>query len=224
MALIHEQIIKIMSEIGHIGKDRKNQSQGYNFRGVDDVYEAAQPLFARHGVFVAPTVLSMIREERQSKAGGALFVTVLTIRYDFTATDGSSVSCTMIGEGMDLGDKAANKAMSVAHKYAILEVLLIPTVEPKDPENDSHEVVPRSKKGNSAPFEEGEFPDHLKPKNGGVYTVTFGKHKGKTLEELGPDECRNYGSWLAKQERKPQSEELLEKMREYLASQASQGR
>jgi hypothetical protein len=44
---------------------------------------------------------------------------------------------------MDSGDKAANKAMAVGHKYALLQALAIPTTEPKDPENDSHEVSPK---------------------------------------------------------------------------------
>jgi hypothetical protein len=48
----------------------------------------------------------------------------------------------VIGEGMDSGDKASNKAMAVAHKYAIIQVFAIPTEDDKDPENDSHEVVP----------------------------------------------------------------------------------
>jgi len=45
---------------------------------------------------------------------------------------------------MDSGDKAANKAMSVAHKYAFLQVLAIPTKETKDPDHESYEIKPKS--------------------------------------------------------------------------------
>ncbi|MGL5003898.1 MAG: ERF family protein, partial [Casimicrobium sp.] len=32
-----------------ISKDRRNSQQGYNFRGIDDVYAAISPLLAEHG-------------------------------------------------------------------------------------------------------------------------------------------------------------------------------
>ena len=49
----------------------------------------------------------------------------------------------VIGEGMDSGDKASNKAMSVAHKYAIMQLLSIPTEDAKDPENDNPAPLPK---------------------------------------------------------------------------------
>lgn len=43
---------------------------------------------------------------------------------------------------MDSGDKATNKAMSVALKYACFQVLMIPTEEMLDPDSETHEVAP----------------------------------------------------------------------------------
>lgn len=140
---IWKAIPAIMSEVGAIGKDRKNAGQGYNFRGIDDVYFAVQLVLAKHGVFTVPEVLEERTEDRTTKGGAALIYRVLKIRFWFYADDGSFFTATVMGEGMDSGDKASNKAMSVAHKYAFLQVLAIPTAEPKDPENDSHEVAPR---------------------------------------------------------------------------------
>ncbi len=45
---------------------------------------------------------------------------------------------------MDSGDKSANKAMSAAYKYALMQVFCIPTDEPKDTENETHEVAPKT--------------------------------------------------------------------------------
>lgn len=45
----------------------------------------------------------------------------------------------MVGEGMDSGDKASNKALAVAFKYACFQVFCIPTEEMKDPDEESHE-------------------------------------------------------------------------------------
>jgi len=143
MAKIHEAIADIMGEVGAIKKDRANSQQGYKFRGIDDVYLAVHDLFVKYGVFSVPTVESDRTEERTTKSGSALIYRVLKIRYEFFSRDGSSISATVIGEGMDSGDKASNKAMSVAHKYAILQLLAIPTEDTVDPEVDSHDVAPR---------------------------------------------------------------------------------
>jgi len=139
---IYDRINLIMKEVGGIEKDRNNASQGYKFRGIDDVYLKLQPLLAKYGVFTTLEVIDEQRTERLTKTGTALTYSILKIRYDFWATDGSKVSCTVIGEGMDSGDKASNKAMSVAQKYAFLQIFSIPTEDPKDPENDSHDVFP----------------------------------------------------------------------------------
>jgi hypothetical protein len=141
--MIHEAIADIMIETDAISKDKRNTQQNYQFRGIDDIYNAVHPLFAKHGVFSVPNVLEDRTEERTTKGGSALIYRVLKIRYDFCARDGSSIQATVIGEGMDSGDKASNKAMAVAHKYAIMQILSIPTDDAKDPENDSHELRPK---------------------------------------------------------------------------------
>lgn len=145
MAQIHEAIAAIMGEVGSIKKDRTNSGQGYKFRGIDDVYLAVHDLFVKHGVFSVPTVEEERTEDRTTAKGSALIYRVLKIRYDFFSRDGSSLSATVIGEGMDSGDKASNKAMSVAHKYAILQLLAIPTEDTIDPEQDSHDIAAKPK-------------------------------------------------------------------------------
>lgn len=141
---IHQALVAVMRDLDAIGKDRRNAAQGYSFRGIDDVYNMLHPVLAKHGVFTIPTVVEERTEERTNQKGTVLIYRVMKIRYDFVAADGSSISATVIGEGMDSGDKAANKAMSVAQKYAFIQVLAIPTEESKDPEDDHHEVAPRT--------------------------------------------------------------------------------
>jgi hypothetical protein len=140
-AKIYSAIPAIMAEVGAVEKSRKNTAQGYAFRGIDEVYGALQLVMAKHGVFVVPVVLTQDWGERPTKGGGSMLRVVTTIRHTFFASDGSSVEAVTLGEGMDSGDKSANKAMSVALKYALLEVFCIPTSDPKDPENDSHELA-----------------------------------------------------------------------------------
>ncbi|WP_332446820.1 ERF family protein [Sphaerochaeta sp.] len=141
MADIYTSIACIMADIDAVGKTQKNQQQGFKFRGIDDIYNAVHPILAKHGVFTVPTVLSERSEERTTTRGGNLIYRILTMKYTFFASDGSSVDSVVIGEGMDSGDKAANKAMSVAHKYALLQALCIPTEEMADPDKESFEVT-----------------------------------------------------------------------------------
>lgn len=141
--MIHEKIIAVMKDTEAISKDSKNTQQGFMFRGIDSVYNALHPVLAKHGVFSTTEVISERSEDRTTKSGSALIYRILTVRFTFFAADGSSVSSVITGEGMDSGDKASNKAMAVAHKYALLQLLAIPTEDAKDPDQESHEVAPR---------------------------------------------------------------------------------
>jgi len=137
---IYKSISAIMGELEAVGKNQTNQAQKFKFRGIDDVANALSKLLAKHGVFAVPTVLEEKSEERQSKGGGVLIYRILKIQYTFFAEDGSNVTATVIGEGMDSGDKSANKAMSAGFKYALLQVFCIPTEDTPDADKDSHEV------------------------------------------------------------------------------------
>jgi hypothetical protein len=141
---IYGLIGQAMREIGAISKDSKNAQQGFMYRGIDAVYNALNPVMAKLGLFLCPEVLEQTREERQGRNGGNLLYSILKIKYTLFAPDGSNVSCVVIGEGMDSGDKASNKAMSVAMKYAAFQLFMIPTEELVDPDGETHDVMPRN--------------------------------------------------------------------------------
>lgn len=134
---IYTAIIGVMKSINAIGKDRKNQQQNFAYRGIDDVMNELHGALADNGVFVVPEVLNEERSTGKSKSGGELYYTRLKIRFTFYAGDGSSVSAVVIGEAMDSGDKASNKALSIGLKYAMLQVFCIPTEDEKDPDAQS---------------------------------------------------------------------------------------
>ena len=148
MGNIYQAITGIMGELGAIGKDKKNIQQGFMYRGIDDVMNALNPLLTKYQVFVVPEVLEHIREERQSSKGNNLLYSVCKIKYTFYASDGSSISAVVVGEGMDSGDKATNKAMAIAMKYACFQTFCIATEEMKDPDAEVHEVKPKDKPKN----------------------------------------------------------------------------
>lgn len=142
---IYESITKIMEEIPAIGKDQTNKTQGFKYRGIDDVMNTLQPLLSKNKVFIVPQILEQTREERITNKGGNLIYSICKIKYIFYAEDGTYIEAVTVGEGMDSGDKATNKAMAIAMKYALFQVFCIPTEEMKDPD--------------------GETPEGSKPKN-----------------------------------------------------------
>jgi len=138
MPNIYAAISACMSEIGAIGKDKKNQQQNFMYRGVEQVMNALQPVMVKNHVFVVPQVLEETREERQSKSGGNLLYSILKVKYTFFADDGSSIDSIVVGEGMDSADKSSNKAMAAAFKYACFQTFCIPTKETHpDPDADT---------------------------------------------------------------------------------------
>jgi hypothetical protein len=145
MPKIHTAMIAIMKKIEAIGKDQKNESQGFKFRGIDQIYNELHTMLADEGIVTLPKAGTPITDERVNSKGTALRFVQVPMTYTFMADDGSSVECTTVGEGMDSGDKATTKAMAIAHKYALLQTFLIPTEEQKDPDFESHEVRAKQK-------------------------------------------------------------------------------
>ncbi len=137
MGQIFELIGKAMTDIGSIGKDSYNPQQKFKYRGVDAVMNSLHPVMQKYGLFAVPDVLNQVREERITDKGGTLKYSILTVKYTMFAPDGSSVCATVIGEGMDSGDKASNKAMSVAFKYAMFQLFCIPTEDFVDPDSET---------------------------------------------------------------------------------------
>lgn len=141
--LIFKKIADVMVDIEAIAKERNNSQQGYKFRGIDDVYNMIHPLLSKHRIFTVPRIVKAERSERKSNSGGVLLYSIIEMEYTFYAEDGSSVVSQVIGEGMDSGDKASNKAMAVAHKYCLTQTFAVPTEDDKDPENDSPKIAPK---------------------------------------------------------------------------------
>jgi len=138
-------VAKEMAEQG-ISKDRENRQQGFNFRGIDQVYNALAPMLAKHGLVILPRITERTVTERATKNGGVLFYVVVKAEFDFVATeDGSKHTVTTYGEAMDSGDKATNKAMSIAYKYAAFQAFCIPTEQTAiDADAEVHHVAARA--------------------------------------------------------------------------------
>src|SRR6185312_16228298 len=141
---VYKAIAGVMADLAKIGigKEKKNQQQNFMYRGVDDVMNALAAFLPKHGLVILPRVLKREVVERQSAKGNALFYVWLDVEYDFVSVeDGSKhIVGPVIGEAMDSGDKASNKALSIAYKYACFQAFCIPT-EAVDPDSVVHVVL-----------------------------------------------------------------------------------
>ncbi len=127
---VYAAISNVQAELSVTGveKARKNTAQGYSFRSIDDFYNALAPLLAKYKLCILPRMVGRTHEERQTAKGAVLFYVTVDAEFDFvSATDGSKHTIKTFGEAMDSADKATNKAMSAAWKYAVMQAFCIPT-------------------------------------------------------------------------------------------------
>jgi len=161
---IYQTICAVMNDIGAVSKDKRNtQGNGFMYRGIDDVMNALNPAMVKHKLFVVPEILEQTREDRTSQKGNCLIYSLCKIKYTFYAEDGSNVESTVIGEAMDSGDKATNKSMSIAFKYACFQVFCIPTEEMADPDAETHELAGKGKDTKSKQNTTNKPSDAAKP-------------------------------------------------------------
>lgn len=141
---VYKAIHGVMTDLSKVGlgKDKTNSQQGFKYRGVDEVMNLLAPILSARGLLILPRVTKREVTERQSKSGGALFYVALDIEFDFVAAEDGSKHTVgpIIGEAMDSGDKASNKAMSIAYKYACFQAFCIPTEADNDPDATAHDV------------------------------------------------------------------------------------
>ena len=143
---VYKAINAVQSALSKTGISKAHQTTGggasYKFRGIDDVYAAISPLLAQHNLCIIPRCVSRLCVERTSSKGGALFYVTVEAEFDFvSAVDGSKHTARTFGEAMDSGDKATNKAMSAAYKYAAFQAFAIPTEGDNDADATTHDVA-----------------------------------------------------------------------------------
>jgi hypothetical protein len=209
---IYQAIASAMSEIEPIAKGRENKEQHFQYRGVDDIMNSLAPILVRNKIFIYPEVTNVQRQERTAKSGGSLLYSILTVKCHFAHEDGSEICCTVVGEGMDSGDKASNKAMAVAYKYACLQVFCIPTADVKDPDG---ETPPESTQKNNGNNQNGTLNNEQK--------IKIGNDIGEILETKDPEGKPYFKKIEIEQERKnfisgniQAAEKQLEKLKRYL--------
>lgn len=147
---VYQAINKVQQDLARIGvgKNQENKFDNYKFRGIDDIYNAMAPLLAKHELCILPEVLERENVERVGQGGKALFYVTVKVKFAFvSAEDGSKHEVITYGEAMDRGDKATNKAMSAAYKYACFQAFCMPTEGDNDADASTHEIEAQTRAG-----------------------------------------------------------------------------
>ena len=196
------EVQKELSEKG-IGKAQYNEFDKYRFRGIDDVYNALGPVLARHGLVIYPEVKSRETIERTSQKGGMMLHVILDVTYHFIGDDGSEILVPVIGEAMDRGDKAINKAFSAAYKLACFQVFCIPVEgENRDSEQESPQIAPpkKSKSATAAALEGVKIDTAQRDAYVGAIMGALMSDDdaglAEILDELSPDHEMKMAVWL----------------------------
>ena len=121
--MIYKALAGVIADVGSVAKDKVNRQQGFKFRSIDDVYNALHPALAKNKVVIIPRVLERKCEVvGKTKNGTDMIKVICKVKFGFYAEDGSNEEAIIYGEGIDTGDKATNKAMAIAYKYACFQV------------------------------------------------------------------------------------------------------
>ena len=195
---VYQAISAVQMSLAKLGieKVQENKFDKYKFRGIDDIYNALAPLLAQNRLCILPRMITRTCEERTSQKGGALFYVTVDAEFDFVAaSDGSKHTVRIFGEAMDRSDKATNKAMSAAYKYACFQTFCIPTEGDNDADFTTHEVQEK--------FQTPVEKEQPKPKPG---PQTQAKKEEKTKRESKPSKEAK-----PKQESKPKAESKANK-------------
>lgn len=136
---IHVALARVLASIGAVDKGGWNENQKYRFRGIDQFQNALHPALAEHGVICLPQVIDRHVDVRD-RAGGVTTHVWLRVRYLFVGPAGDTLEAIVDGEAADTYDKATNKALSAALKYAVLQTFMVPTEDQRDGDNDSPDM------------------------------------------------------------------------------------
>lgn len=132
---IHEAILGVMNEVGYVQKDGQIRSGGsYRFASESAFIQALRPAMLEHGIYVYPSkCIEPSLETYTTSSGTNMNLVLLTMQYTFVyAGTGESITVEVMGSGSDVGDKASNKALTAAFKYALRQAFMIETGDDPD--------------------------------------------------------------------------------------------
>ena len=140
MAKATDVVLAVMDEVQGLAKKDRNTQQGFSFRGIDAVMNAVGPALRKAGGFIIPEVIHATHTTVTTAKGSVMNAAHLEVAFRVYGSEGEPIFGSAAAEAFDSGDKATAKAMSVAYRTFLLQLLCLPTDEP-DPDSFSYEAT-----------------------------------------------------------------------------------
>jgi hypothetical protein len=120
---LREKFAEVRRRLGYVQKRGHNERHNYNYVTAADLAGSVGDILAELGVVVVPQLQSISTEPPLSSSER---IARIVMNYRFVdAESGEELTVRVAGEGADPGDKAPNKAMTGALKYALLQSFLL---------------------------------------------------------------------------------------------------
>lgn len=130
-----EALNRVWNRVRYVQKDKRMQGGGsYTYVSDAALIDAIRPALVEEGVTFAPVGMEPLAiEVFENKNGNRQNRVLLRVTYRFThAASRETLDVVTCGEGMDVGDKATNKAMTAAAKYALRQTFCVETGDDPD--------------------------------------------------------------------------------------------
>jgi hypothetical protein len=180
---VHVAWARVMADVQGIRKDSVGDLTGrgkpVNFRGVDATMNAFGAAQRRHGVIVRPVAVAPSYRDATTSKGNKMREATVIVTYEITGPVGDSLTCVSVGEALDTGDKATAKAMSVALRTLLLQVGMVPTEMPRDPDQQVYE------RGEAAVRPAAAYRDEILDPDTSAGRIRQIGHELKTTRQLG---------------------------------------
>lgn len=179
--------------MGAIAKDGKNKSQDFQFISESAIKAAVRKVSAKYGFTIFPKQIKNItRYERTTSRGGTLYF--YDVMQEFVVTDGKEEMIgDMMGTGSDTGDKAFNKAVTVALKNFEKQLFNVSDKSENDPDSETPPETTGTR-GNNQQSYQGQYnnfqnyrqrvPRKLSKTQLENYAVEFSNGQKHTLKEI----------------------------------------
>lgn len=187
------KIAKAANDMGAIAKDGKNKSQDFQFISESAIKAAVRKVSAKYGFTIFPKQIKNItRYERATSRGGTLYF--YDVLQEFVVTDGKEEMIgDMMGTGSDTGDKAFNKAVTVALKNFEKQLFNVSDKSENDPDSETPPETTGTR-GNNQQSYQGQYnnfqnyrqrvPRKLSKTQLENYAVEFSNGQNHTLKEI----------------------------------------
>lgn len=146
-ASLYHAKLAVMEDVDYLQKKKEGAGLNYAFLGEEAIVNAMHDAFIRHGLTVSVAKIEIHKTEVFTNKNGTMQnQTVLLATYRLTHADTKESEDSMsVGEGMDVGDKSANKASTGAYKYFFRQAFMIPSGKDDPDKHDSKDMERQSR-------------------------------------------------------------------------------